>query len=203
MQKNRVKGIGAVSIPSFAFIGPMASGKNTYSDALRSSMEREFGVKVSRLSFSAKISDIARELFDMSGRDRRLLQQIGQKMKEIDPAVWAKYLIKKVKEEGSQPFIVDGIRSKEELNAFMSALPNFVPIRLECDEKARLEAYRKLYGKRPTYKEINDPTEISIKSIETAISLKNDYTYRTLRRHIDWIIKGIKDGSLLKKARPK
>jgi hypothetical protein len=136
--EKRIRRGSKISIPSFAFIGHMASGKNAYSDALASSIELEFGVKVSRLSFSAKISDIAKELFDMQGRDRRLLQQIGQKMKEIDPAVWAKYLVKKINQSGSQPFIVDGIRSREELAAFRNSFPNFISIRLECDENARV-----------------------------------------------------------------
>jgi hypothetical protein len=64
-----------------------------------------------------------------------------------------------------------------------------------------IKAYRKLYGRKPTRNEINDPTEKSTWMIKTDISLKNDYTERTLRRQIDGIIMVIKKGGLLKKAK--
>ena len=80
-------------VPSFAFLGRMASGKGTYTDSIRRAIEEEFSVQVYRVpSFSAKIADIARDLFGApdgaDGKpDRSLLQAIGAKMKEIDPAV--------------------------------------------------------------------------------------------------------------------
>ena len=54
---------GGQVIPSITFIGPMASGKNAYCDALQRRMQSEFGVVVHRPAFSAKISEVAEELF--------------------------------------------------------------------------------------------------------------------------------------------
>ena len=44
------------------------------------------------LSFADKIYDIAYDLFDMKEKDRKLLQDIGQKMREIDEKIFIKYI---------------------------------------------------------------------------------------------------------------
>lgn len=75
-----------------AFIGKMCSGKSTACQYLQT-LNPDFKI----LSFAGKIKDIARELFDMKTKDRKLLQQIGSHMREIDYDVFVKYLIRQSK----------------------------------------------------------------------------------------------------------
>ena len=84
MKTKRIDEVKSNAIPSFAFVGKMASGKSTYAEELKLQMEREFSVNVYRVALSAKIIEIAIDLFAMEGKDRLLLEAIGAKMREID-----------------------------------------------------------------------------------------------------------------------
>lgn len=57
------------------------SGKDTVADYL---VKQHGFVKV---SFAGKIYEIARDLFNMTNKNRALLQSIGQKMRQIDEEV--------------------------------------------------------------------------------------------------------------------
>jgi hypothetical protein len=172
-------------IPSFAFVGKMASGKNTYADALKAQLEKEFGITVYRPAFSDPIKEIAVKYHGMVGKDRALLQAIGAKHKEIDPGVWAKYLARDAVSSGRLPIVVDGMRSPDEAAAFRTMLPKVWIVRIDADEKQRLEFYKKAYGRYPTKEERNDITEKTVEKVKEDVRLVNDYTSETLRRHLE------------------
>jgi dephospho-CoA kinase len=187
----------AVDVPSFGFIGEMASGKSTYSNALRRQIEATFGVKVYRPSFSAKIVDIAVDLYDMDGKNRRMLQDIGDKLREIKATTWADYLIRGISRTRQVPFIVDGIRVPEEAEAFRTAFsPNFVLIRLETDEKQRREAYKLEYERYPTEDEASHSTEQAVSQIKADMVLKNTYKKVDLDVQIAEIVTAIQNGTM-------
>ena len=76
----------------FAITGPMCSGKSTIANILKT-VNKELEI----YSFGKKIKDIAHDqLFNMDGnlKDRTLLINIADKMRDIDPDIWAKYIIK-------------------------------------------------------------------------------------------------------------
>ena len=184
-------------IPSFGVIGLMASGKSTHRDRLVERIEAEFGVPVYKGSFSDKISEIARDLFGMAGKDRRLLQQIGAKMNEIDPAVWAKYLVRNIKANGRTPFVIDGIRRAEEAEAFRQGFPSgFLIILIRAEEHDRLEAYSRAYHRYPSAGERGDITEKMVSGITPDITLDNGYTQESLDANVNGIIDAIRDGSI-------
>ena len=179
------------SIPSFAFVGPMASGKNTYADELKRQIEERFGVTVYRPSFSAKIAEIATDLFGMKEKDRKLLQDIGAKMKEIDAGVWAKYLVRDALANGKLPLIVDGMRSLAEAEPFRESIPKFVIVRIETDESQRMEAYKGMYGRYPTKEEMNNITERTIADIPADMTVHNTYNVKDLKSHVKDLVKKI------------
>jgi len=69
-----------------------------------------------KYSISSKIKEIAKDLFGMENKDRRLLQDIGTKMREIKPTVWVDYLIRQIERDTSSPgfsyrgIVVDDLR---------------------------------------------------------------------------------------------
>ena len=67
--------------------GKMASGKTT----LAKGFEEE-GYQI--ISLADEVKRVGRELFNMTGKDRPLLQQIGMKMREIRPSVWLDALMR-------------------------------------------------------------------------------------------------------------
>jgi dephospho-CoA kinase len=184
------------TVPSFAFIGPFAVGKTTYSDRLAELFEKELGVKAYRPSFSAKMEDIARDLFDMEEYDRSLMQAIANKMREIDPAIWAKYIIKDVMKNGRLPIITDGIRKQEELATVKNEIPDLVVVKLHAEDEKLLAAYRKKFGREPTKEQQNNPAEQHIESLRADMVLENDYTQETIDMQLRQIIRAIKDDTL-------
>ena len=75
-----------------AICGVMASGKTHLADVLV--QEKRF----TKFSLATGVKDLARDVFLMEGKDRKLLQQVGMKMREIQPKVWINLLMRRVAE---------------------------------------------------------------------------------------------------------
>lgn len=76
-----------------AFFGPAASGKTWCANHLVDKHNFE------KVAFADKLKEIARDLFGVTGKngpDRKVLQDLGQKMREIQEDVWINYLLKNV-----------------------------------------------------------------------------------------------------------
>jgi len=176
-----------ITLNNIAFIGKFASGKTYFSDMLKQKLE-EKGIKAYRVSIAQKIKDLAKDLFDMQTKDRRLLQLLGAKMREVDQDVWIKYLILNVKRNALQPFIIDDVRFVNEYNLIKQSFSNFKVFKISTDEEQRMNMYEKLYGRRPTQDEINDPTETDIDNIPFDEIIMNDYKKETCEKTIEKII---------------
>jgi len=177
----------AKSFPSVAFVGYFASGKTYYSNLLSKKLE-EKGIKPYRVSIANKIKEIAKDLFDMQGKDRRLLQLLGAKMREINENVWIDYLIRDIKKNGKIPFIVDDVRFTNEAKIFKDNFDAFIVVRLFVDDDKRMDIYEKLYGRRPTEDELKDPTETDIDNIKYDEFIVNDYMPETAEKEIERLI---------------
>lgn len=173
--------------PNVAFIGFFASGKTYYANLLAKKLE-ERGIKPYRISIANKIKEIAKDVFDMKEKDRRLLQLIGTKMREISEDVWIDYLILDVERHNKKPFIVDDVRFRNEVNTIKEYYPNFLIVRIMTDDEKRLDMYSKLYGRKPTSEEINDPTETDIDNIKYDEKIINDYSSSNADKAIDELI---------------
>ena len=90
-----------------AIIGKICSGKSTIAN-----MFIKLNDKFKKLSFAEKVKEIAKDLFDMNEKNRKLLQQIGTYMREIEPDVWANYIVKK--SNNYQFVVIDDLRYKNE-----------------------------------------------------------------------------------------
>jgi len=176
-----------ITLSNIAFIGNFASGKTYFSDTLKQKLE-EKGIKAYRVSIAQKIKDLAKDLFDMQTKDRRLLQLLGAKMREVDQDVWIKYLILNAKRNALQPFIIDDVRFVNEYNLIKQSFSNFKVFKISTDEEQRMNMYEKLYGRRPTKEEINDPTETDIDNIPFDEIITNDYEKETCEKTIEKII---------------
>jgi len=170
-----------------AFIGKFCSGKTYFSDMLKQKLE-ERGIKAYRVSIAQKIKELAKDLFDMQTKDRRLLQLLGAKMRDIDKDVWIKYLILNVKRNNLQPFIIDDVRFVNEYNLIKQSFPNFKVFKLVTEDEQRMNVYEKLYGRRPMPEELNDVTETDIDNIPFDEIIINDYKKETCEKTIEKII---------------
>ena len=117
-----------------AIYGPMCSGKSTIASIIK---ENNSDYEI--FSFGQKIKDLAKELFNMKHKDRSLLITIADKMRDIDPDVWAKFIIKQT--ESKQYCIIDDLRFQNELNY----LNDWKIIALTTPKEVRIERIKQLY----------------------------------------------------------
>ena len=117
-----------------AIYGPMCSGKTTVAGIIQ-----KYDSRYEIFSFGQKVKDLAVELFQMEGKDRSLLINIADKMRDINKDVWANYLIKKT--EGISNCIIDDLRFQNELNL----LDDWKIICLTTPLNVRKERIKELY----------------------------------------------------------
>jgi len=126
-----------------AFTGKMGSGKSTAAKTLE-----EFGFE--RFSFATKLKELAEDLFEMKEKDRKLLQDFGSALREIDQDVWVKYLMRKIGLcvfrciEDKQParIVIDDLRYLNE--AHILKQNGFILVRLIClNESLRFDWLQK------------------------------------------------------------
>ena len=77
----------------------------------------------------------------MENKDRKLLQNIADKMKEIDQDIWIKYVLAEIGDNDN--VIIDDLRFENELNYLKQN--GFIIIRLKIPEDERLSRIKKLY----------------------------------------------------------
>ena len=123
-----------------AISGPMGSGKTTIANLIK-----ETNYEYQIYSFGQKIKDLAYELFNMNKdfKDRSLLINIADKMREIDPDVWAKYIINQT--NSYNHCIIDDLRFQNELDLLENNSDDWIYFVLNMDEKTRLDRLKILY----------------------------------------------------------
>lgn len=117
-----------------AIHGPMCSGKSTIAKIIQD-YDDEYNI----YSFGGKIKEIAKDLFEMNGKDRTLLISIAEKMREIDEDIWAKYIIKQT--QNKTKCIIDDLRFQNELNY----LSDWIIISLITPENIRIDRIKQIY----------------------------------------------------------
>ena len=117
-----------------AIYGPMCSGKSTIASIIQ---ENNSDYEI--FSFGQKIKDLAKELFNMKHKDRSLLITIADKMRDIDPDVWAKFIIKQT--ELKENCIIDDLRFQNEADY----LKDWTFISLITPKDVRIKRITELY----------------------------------------------------------
>jgi len=141
--------------------------------------------KYHEITFAAPIKMIAKAIFDMNEKDRYLLQQIGQKMREIDPDVWVKYVERQL--PNFNLIVISDARQENELE--MAIQHNFIPVRVVCN---RNEAIRRLI-KRDGYcdtTKLDGPAEDGIRK-EKMPQIYNNASFKEFYKEIDSFIQSI------------
>jgi hypothetical protein len=123
-----------------AFFGPMCVGKTWCADILANELDFE------KLSFATAVKDTARKLFGVttkSAESRRILQLVGEKMREIDPNVWINQVVNTVNDHPNVDYVVDDLRYVNEAEALKSL--GFTLILVTVPEDVRQERINHLY----------------------------------------------------------
>ena len=118
-----------------AIIGKMGSGKSTCADYLN----KNHNFKI--LSFGGPVKKYAKEIFNDTTKNRKLIQDFAQKIKEIDQDVWVNYLLRNVKD--SENIVIDDLRFPNEYSALEKV--GFKFIKLNISDNFQIERLKKTY----------------------------------------------------------
>lgn len=159
-----------------AIYGPMCSGKSTIAKIIQ-----DYDSRYEIYSFGQKIKDLALELFEMEGKDRSLLINIADKMRDIDKDVWAKYLLKQ--SDHKNFCIIDDLRFQNELDL----LEDWKIICLTTPLNVRKQRIKELYPENfeDHYKNMGHLSESGIlKFPKGAIYISTDIPFELLENLI-------------------
>lgn len=161
-----------------AIIGKMCSGKSFLSNYLVK--EKNF----TRIGFGDFVKKYAVEIFGMKTKDRKLLQELGQKLRQIDEYVWVKLLEKKLdclEKNGYTNFVIDDVRFIQEVESLRKK--GFIFIKLDIDRDLQKERIIKTYPNSYAshIQRINDISETQLESFNYDIYYRvNQYTQNKL-----------------------
>ena len=123
-----------------AISGPMCSGKTTIANLI-CNLNTDYKI----YSFGGKIKELAQELFDMDDiKDRSLLINIANKMKDINKDVWINYLLKQCLKENN--CIIDDLRFENELES-LKVDNSWYFIVIQIPKQIRIKRIKELYPK--------------------------------------------------------
>ena len=175
-----------------AISGPMGSGKTTIANLIINSNS-----EYKKFSFGQKIKDIAYELFNMDKnvKNRSLLINIADKMREIDPDVWAKYIINQT--NSYNDCIIDDLRFQNELDLLENDSEDWLYFILQIDENTRLNRLKKLYPnnyddhvKNMTH--LSELGNLNFKNKRKVLYINSDDSLEEIKFNIEYFINKFK-----------
>ena len=158
--------------------GRGGSGKDAFADYLVDN----YGFK--KIAFADGIYDIAHRYFGMEIKDRWILQEIGEKMREIDPLVWVKYAFKDA-EQYDKVVISDCRRANE--YAF-GVKNDFLPIHIEADLDTRIKRLEERDGFYPDLELLENESETGADGLPF-VDVDNSGSLEDLYKIIDDMMK--------------
>ena len=109
-----------------AICGKMCSGKSS----LANHIMRTFP-GYQKYSFAQRVKELCSELFGMKGKDRPLLIQFSNKMREIDENVWINQILQETK--GRENCIIDDVRYQNDVDALIQDGWQFIQLHVPYD----------------------------------------------------------------------
>ena len=119
-----------------AICGKMCSGKSTLANYIMSNYSG-----FQKYSFAQKVKELCCELFNMKGKDRVLLINFANKMRDIDENVWINQVLKQT--SGKTYCIIDDVRYQNEVDALIEDGWKFIQLNVsnELQKKRIMELY--------------------------------------------------------------
>ena len=170
-----------------ALFGKMRSGKDTVGEILI----KRYDFK--KYAFGNGIGEIILKYFPdafENGKPRHHYQFVGQKLRELDPDVWIKYLLKNVNademkrktQEIPHNVVVTDARQFNEYKALKEN--GYIIVKVECDEDIRIERM-KASGDNFTPEMLHHETELQVDLIAPDVIIKNNGTLAELEKAVN------------------
>ena len=164
-----------------AFVGKAGRGKTTAADHLIK--ERGFV----RVSFAAKLKEIAKDLwpkeFESGVKPRKLLQDFGTKVREIDDTTWVDYAMRQVQANPNLNYVVDDLRYLNEARALKRN--HFVIVRIQGPSRIAMPPGTEKHASEVEQDEIEADYTVANDNGIDAFNAKVDKLLEKIRRDAD------------------
>jgi dephospho-CoA kinase len=172
-----------------ALIGKIRSGKDTLGDYLIT----HYGMY--RFAFGDPLKENVKrvfpEAFSNGKKPRKLLQEYGQKMREIDPDVWINHTFNRIQETEyihSHHVFISDARQPNEIDRLKAE--GYTLIRVFASEQKRINRMLSA-GDAFTVREIAHETEFHINSYEVDYEIDNNGTINETLKQLEIIMNQI------------
>ncbi len=164
-------------------LGKAGSGKDTVAAYLASA----YGFK--RYAFADKIREVGRDLFPEyfreGGKPRRLLQDLGQKMRELDPDCWTNYVLRRLEVDGR--VVITDCRFLREVD--LAGRSGFLPVLVDCPVEIRLARLAARDGASFRAEDLQHVSEQETAGVTVAGTLVNAGPVADLHEAVDRLLR--------------
>ncbi len=157
--------------------GKAGTGKTVVADHLI----KKYDYK--RHAVADEVKRIAVRLFKMKKKDRKLLQDIGFKMREIRPSVWINFLIDQIR--GKDKIVVDDIRYPNEYQALKKE--SFKIIRVVADRETCIERLTERNG-TAAIERLDDESETAMDDVKIENVLDGNQPLKEMLAQLDKLL---------------
>jgi dephospho-CoA kinase len=152
-------------------------------DALADHIVQKY--RFTKIAFADPIYEIAYKYFGMKYKTRELLQNIGQKMREVKGSVWIDYLFNKIESSDNKLWIISDLRQANEYSIALEK--GFLPLRISADLDLRIDRLWKRDGHYPDAALLENESETGADKYKY-FEINNNGTLEDLYKQIDWIM---------------
>jgi dephospho-CoA kinase len=164
-----------------ALCGTLRSGKDTVAEMIGKDGFSKFAFAE---GIWATIELLFPEVYErkFEEKPRKLLQDIGQKMREVDPDVWIRYTFKRIEQSGAKRVLVTDLRQPNELEALKAA--GFFIVRVNADPEIRI-ARAKAAGDNFNIQDMLHETERHVERFHVDFDIENNGTIEELGEKVN------------------
>lgn len=152
-----------------------------------------------KVSFADGVKNTGMQVFGLTydqafgnSKDRVLLQQIGQKLREIDPNVWVNMVVREIKKSDKviPNVVIDDVRFKNEFDTLREN--GFIMVRIDASEDIRKERIGSTFA-NPTHISETDLDAIGVKEQDDEVGwdvfINNSASLETLEKFAATIVR--------------
>ena len=166
-------------------LGKAGSGKDTAAAYLAAA----YGFQ--RYAFADKIKEVGRELFPGHFKDgakpRRLLQDLGLKMRELDQDCWTNYVLRRIEADDPPHVVITDCRYLREVA--LAGQAGFLPVLVDCPAEIRLARLAARDGESFRAADLQHVSEQETDGVAVAGTLGNGGSTAELHAAVDRLLR--------------